>query len=187
MDKLNIEQLHKLRLSIFDNAERLYKEAKLLNENDFYERAYLLAYFACEELGKIPIVVGAIGLLIQGREVDWKKVRNRFLNHKTKMESEDFHHYVFGLDADILRNTDIRWLEEQNKHTKVNRKNNSTYVDVIDGKIMLPAEQISSNDAAELIERAFDSLKAHWLSESLTNPIIIAANEANSADAKKPR
>jgi len=189
MDKLKIDQLHKLRLSIFDNAESLYKEAKLLNENGFYERAYLLAYFACEELGKIPIVVGAIGQLIQGNEVDWKKVKKRFRNHKAKVESEDYHHYVFGLEPDLLRNSDVKWLDEQKKQSraKVDRKNESTYVDVIDGDIMLPAEQVSSEDAVKLIERAFNSLKAHWQSESLTNPIIVVANAANSADAKKPR
>ncbi|MEB3190533.1 MAG: hypothetical protein VKL42_09355 [Snowella sp.] len=49
---------------------------------------------------------------------------------------------------------------------------------------MLPEEQFSPEDAKELIERAFNSLKAHWQSESLTNPIIIAASKAISADEK---
>jgi len=92
MEKLNLERLHQLRLSIFDNAESLYKEAKLLYANAMYARAYLLAHFAYEELGKIPIIVGAIGKLIQGEEVDWKKVGKRFRSHKEKVISENYHH-----------------------------------------------------------------------------------------------
>ena len=184
MNKLKIDHLHKLRLSIFDNAESLYKEAKLLNQNGFYARAFLLAYFACEELGKIPMIVGALGQLTQGNEVDWKKVRKRFLNHKAKVESEDFHHYVFGIEPDLLMNSDVKWLNDQKEQSrsKVDRKNESTYVDVVEGKIMLPAEQISPEDAIKLIERAFNSLKAHWQSESLTNPIITAANKSINSD-----
>ena len=60
-------------------------------------------------------------------------------------------------------------------------------MDVVDGEIKLPPEQVTREDANELLERAFNSLKAHWQSESLTNPIITEANKANSADAEKPR
>ena len=78
---------------------------------------------------------------------------------------------------------------EQNKksHLKVENKNKSTYVDVLNGKILLPHEQFTENDAKEMIDIAFKCLSAHWQSESLTNPIVIAANKANSADAKKRR
>ena len=189
MKKLNIDQLHELRLSIFDNAESLHKEAKLLYDNGMYARAYLLAYFSCEELGKIPIIVGALGQLIQDKEEDWSKVNNRFHNHKAKVESEDFHHYVFALEADLLGNSDVKWLEKQKEkaRSKVDEKNRSTYVDVVEGKIVLPAEQVSAEKAKDMIERAFKSLTAHWQSESLTNPIIVAANKANLADAKRTR
>jgi len=181
MEKLNIEQLHKLRLSIFDNAESLYKEAKLLYANTMYARAYLLAYFACEELGKISIIVGAIGKLIQGEEVDWKKVGKRFRSHKEKVISENYHHYVFGIELELINDSDIKWLDEQNtkSHSKVENKNRSTYVDILNGKILLPQEQVSQEDAKEMIEIAFKCLSAHWQSESLTNPIVIAANKAN--------
>jgi AbiV family abortive infection protein len=181
MEKLNIEQLHQLRLSIFDNAESLHKEAKLLYENEMFARAYLLAHFACEELGKIPIIVGAIGQLIQGEDVDWKKVGRRFRNHKEKVISENHHHYVFGIEIDLINDSDLNWLNEQNKksHIKVENKNRSTYVDVLNGKTLLPHEQVTQEDAKEMIEITFKCLSAHWQSESLTNPIVRAANNAN--------
>ena len=189
MKNLNVDQLNQLRLSIFDNAESLHKEAKLLYENKMYARAYLLAHFTCEELGKIPIIVGAISKLIQGEEVAWKKVSRRFRNHKEKVISENHHHYVFGIEIDLLNDSDVKWLEEQNEksYSKVENKNRSTYVDVVNGKVLLPHEQVSKENAKEIINIAFECLKAHWQSESLTNPIVMAANKANSADAKKRR
>ena len=65
MRQLSINELHVLRLRIFDNAESLHKEAKVLSAAGFHARAYLLAYFACEELGKLPIIVGIAGHLIK--------------------------------------------------------------------------------------------------------------------------
>ena len=189
MKKLNIDQLHQLRLSIFNNAENLYKEAKLLYKNKMYARAYLLSHLACEELGKIPIVVGVIGQLIKGEEIDWKKVYRRFRSHKEKVISENHHHYVFGIELDLLNDSDVKWLEEQNQKSlsKVGMKNSSTYVDVENGNVLLPHEKISKEDAKVMIEMSLKCLGAHWQSESLTNPIVIAANKANSADAKKRR
>ena len=111
MNELTIDQLHQLRLCIFDNAESLYKEAKLLLDNRFYARAYLLAYFTCEELGKIPIIVGVIGRLLKNEAVDWKKVMKRFRDHRAKVDSDDFHQYVFGIELDLLRDSDLQWLE----------------------------------------------------------------------------
>ena len=78
MNSLSINELHTLRLAIFDNAERLHKEAKLLHENNMFSRAYLLAHFCFEELGKIPIIIGAIGKLMAGEPVDWKKLKKRY-------------------------------------------------------------------------------------------------------------
>ena len=85
MEKLTIDQLHELRLHIFDNAESLHKEAKLLLDNGFYARAFLLAYFTCEELGKIPIVVGVIGRMLKNETVDWKKVKKVSVITKPKL------------------------------------------------------------------------------------------------------
>ena len=185
MDKLAIEELHQLRLRIFENAESLHKEAKLLLDNGFYARAFLLAYFTCEELGKVPIVVGVIGHLLRNEAIDWKKVMKRFRDHKVKVDSDDFHQYVFGIELDLLRDSDLKWLEVASVASKdrVNRKHNSTYVDVRMRDIMSPLDQITKAQAIEMLERAFSSLRAHWHAESLTNPIVVAANKALNTDA----
>ena len=172
MHKLTNEDLHRLRLRIFDNAESLHKEAKVLFENGYFARAFLLAYFCCEELGKIPIVVGVIGRRLRGEAIDWKHVMKRFRGHKEKIDSDDYHQYLFGIEPDPLRNTDLRWLENamDTAQSHVDKKNQSTYIDFDQSTVLSPLDQITKEDAAIMIERSFSSLRAHWHAECLTNP-----------------
>jgi AbiV family abortive infection protein len=139
-----------------------------------HSRAYLLAHFCFEELGKIPMIVGLIGSLSKGESVDWKKVRRRFYSHEEKIASQNGHYYAFGLDVDLVRDSDVQWLVEANARVSASfqRKNLATYVDARGGEILRPSERISKYDAEKLVQLAFESLRAHWCSESLTNPLI---------------
>lgn len=177
MNNLSIRELHALRLAIFDNAEALHREADLLLKNGMYSRAYLLAHFCFEELGKIPIVVGVIGRLIEGEIVDWKKVKKRFANHEAKIASQNGHFYAFGLETDLAGDMDVQWLVHANKAVpeSYDKKNLSTYVDVRDGKILRPSEGVTEGEATRLVGFAFECLRAHWRSEGLTNPIMYEA------------
>lgn len=174
MKQLDIEGLHNLRLQIFDNAESLHKEAKLLLDAGFHARAYLLAYFACEELGKLPIIVGVVGALMKSEEVDWPKTLKRLRDHQTKVVSDDFHQYVFGKDLDLINDSDLKWLEEARTTApkRVVLKNNSTYVDVVGNQIISPLSAVTKEDATMMIKRAFESLRAHWHAESVVNPVL---------------
>jgi AbiV family abortive infection protein len=172
-----MRELHELRLAIFDNAEALHREANLLLQNGMYSRAYLLAHFCFEELGKIPIVVGVIGKLGKGEAVDWKNVKKRFLNHEAKIESQNGHFYYFGLELDLINDSDVQWLLNANRAVPdaYTKKNLSTYVDAREGKILRPSEEIRQHEAEKLVSFVFDCLRAHWRSETLTNPIIYEA------------
>ncbi|SEJ44611.1 abortive infection protein, AbiV family [Azotobacter beijerinckii] len=174
MNSLSITELHTLRLAIFDNAENLHKEAKLLHEHKMFSRAYLLAHFCFEELGKIPIIVGAIGKLTTGESVDWRKLKKRFYSHTEKISSQNQHYYTFGLDLDLLEDTDLKWLNtaQQKVDKSFNLKNLATYVDVSGKSFLLPGEQISESASKELLDLAFECLRAHWHSENLTNPVL---------------
>jgi AbiV family abortive infection protein len=174
MDRMTVNQLHALRLSIFDNAECLYKEADLLLQNGMVPRAYLLAHLCFEELGKIPIIVGAISTLLSGKKVDWKKFKRRFYSHRAKISSQNHHYYMFGLDLDLTKDSDLKWLESANEKVDLSyeRKNLATYVDVNNGNVLEPAAQISRESCEELVKLAFECLRAHWTSERLTNPLI---------------
>ena len=183
MNTLSVRDLHALRLAIFDNAEALHREATLLLKHGMHSRAYLLAHFCFEELGKIPIVVGVIGKLTSGEPVDWKKVRKRFTSHEAKIASQNGHFYAFGLDVDLVRDTDVQWLVNANKVVpeSYSEKNVATYVDVKEGKFLRPSEGISEEDAKKLVDFAFECLRAHWKSEGLTNPILYEVHEQTPA------
>lgn len=174
MDSLTIEELNTLRLAIFDNAEALQKEAKLLLENNMVSRAYLLAHFCFEELGKIPIIVGAIAKISSGNSVNWKKLKKRFYSHTEKIASQNYHYYVFGLEADLIRNSDLKWLDNAKKTVdkSFEKKNLATYVDVKEKEFLLPQEQISKSECEDIVNLAFECLRAHWHSEKLTNPVL---------------
>ena len=179
MNTLSIDEIQKLRLAVFDNASSLYKEAKLLFDNTFYSRAYLLAYFCAEELGKLPILIVVIGTLTEGEEVNWKEARKSFYNHKAKIGMQNGHFYAFARDGDLPDGTKLDWLLEANSKIKeaYDKKNISTYVDVIDNKVSLPSDKVSAEDAKDMLTYASACLRAHEVSESLTNPLIYM-NEA---------
>lgn len=174
MKLLSIEALHTLRLAIFDNAERLHKEAKLLFDHKMYSRAYLLAYFCFEELGKISMIVGAIAKLKSGETVDWKKLEKRFFSHTEKIASQNYHYYMFGLEPDLFRDSDLKWLEQAQAsvNQSFKKKNLATYVEVKEKEFLLPHEQISKIECKELIDLTFECLRAHWLSEKFSNPVL---------------
>lgn len=175
--------MHAVRLAIFNNAEALQKEAKLLLEHGMHSRAYLLAHFCFEELGKIPIIVGAIGQLRKGEAPDWKKVEKRFYSHEEKISSQNGHYYTFGLEPDLIRDSDLEWLLSANKAVSESfkKKNLATYVDIRNGDILVPHLQITERDAAKMVGFAFECLRAHWRSEKLTNPILYDAEDRQHA------
>lgn len=179
MHTLSVQQLHSLRLAIFDNAAALHREAELLLRNGMYSRAYLLAHFCIEELGKIPIVIVAIGQLEKNEVVDWRKIKKRFTNHVDKIASQNGHFYAFGLTSEVVGDNGIPWLLTANRSVpeSYSKKNLSTYVDVKDGTILRPSYAIDKDDAMKLVTYASDCLHAHRRSEELTNPIVYEAHE----------
>ncbi|MBH3442347.1 AbiV family abortive infection protein [Pseudomonas moraviensis] len=179
MHTLSVQQLYALRLAIFDNAAALHHESELLLRNDMYSRAYLLAHFCIEELGKIPILIRVISRLEKNEAVDWKDVKKRFTSHVSKIGSQNGHFYAFGRTSEVVGDNGIPWLIAATRSVpeSYNKKNLSTYVDVKDGAILRPSDAIDKNGATKLVSYASDCLNAHRRSEELTNPIVYEAHE----------
>jgi hypothetical protein len=78
-----------------------------------------------------------------------------------------------------LNDSDIAWFNEARSKARqrVELKNNSTYVDVAGKKVISPKEAITRKDAEQMIERAFESLSAHWHADGLVNPIVREARK----------
>ncbi|WP_369153810.1 AbiV family abortive infection protein [Burkholderia pseudomallei] len=184
MKNLSINDFHALRLAIYDNAEDLHREADLLLQHSMFSRAYLLAHFCIEELGKIPIIVGIVGNLKKGEKVDWKQANRRFSSHVEKIASHNGHSYAFGAKLDTVGNSDVQSLVAANQAIpkSYEKKNLSTYVDARDGKIFRPSEAIMQEDAVRLVASACECLRAHRRSENLTNPLIYEAIDSGTAE-----
>ena len=84
MQNLDMRTLCDGMMRVRGNAAALLEDAKLLRGNDRTPRAYSLAYMACEEAGKLSILIGAAIQVTLGIPVDWKNTRKRFRSHKSK-------------------------------------------------------------------------------------------------------
>jgi AbiV family abortive infection protein len=177
MEKLSVLELHGLRLTIFENAKSLHNEAKVLHAHELYSRAYLLAHFCIEELGKLPLIVGAITDNTNAEGTNWGQLKKRFYSHIEKISSQNGHFYAFGLEADSVDDSGLQWLISANKEISetYRKKNVSTYVDVVNGKVLNPLAEISKSDSEKMLEFSLACLKAHEKSESLINPLIYEA------------
>jgi hypothetical protein len=69
-------------------------------------------------------------------------------------------------------NKDVDWCETKMREVQeiYRKKNRATYVGVVDGQILNPLASISKEDSERAISEAHEALKAHWASESLSNP-----------------
>jgi AbiV family abortive infection protein len=175
-----LSDLHALRLTIYENAEALHREANLLMQHGMYSRAYLLAHFCVEELGKIPILISIVGRLEEDNVIEWKEINKRLSNHMEKIGMQNGHFYAFGLEADQVGDANIQWLVDANRAVPrlYEKKNLSTYVDARDGKISRPDESITQRDAADIIAYAGKSLLGHARAECLTNPLVYKSVES---------
>ena len=178
MEKLNVTYLHNLRITILDNAKALQNEADILYSHGMYSRSYLLAYYCVEELGKIPIIVSIINNRENNISINWKKIKKSLNDHTGKIGSQNGHFYAFSQEKDFNGVDSIEWLLNANENilSTYNKKNKSTYVDVINGEILSPLNEINKNDAEEILTLASNCITAHERSENLTNPIIYENN-----------
>ncbi|MFG3596544.1 AbiV family abortive infection protein [Bradyrhizobium sp. RDI18] len=84
MRELSLRTICEGIIRVRDNASELLVDAKVLRQNGRISRAYSLAYLACEEAGKLPILLGAATKIALDLPVDWKLTRKRFNSHGSK-------------------------------------------------------------------------------------------------------
>lgn len=159
MKALSIEEIESARAKLLSNAESLFSESQLLYEHGFFPRAYYLAHLCCEELAKIPMLVG-VGLdLLNGEEIDWKKLHRRLTRHQDKINAMHVHDYLQSkIRAD---DSDVREHEAALKNTPHlnDMKNNSLYAGLVDSIFREPSEVVTQDDAIELMNITNERLK----------------------------
>lgn len=160
MRALTIQEIESARAKLLRNAESLFAESELLYQHGYFSRAYTLVHLCCEELAKIPMLVGAGLDLVNGDEVDWKKLHQRLTRHQDKLNAMHVNDYFRSeIRAD---DADVREHEAALETTPYlnNMKNNSLYAGLIDDVFKEPSEVISQSDAMELMDITSKRLKS---------------------------
>ena len=146
-------------LKIRRNAASLIEEAELLFANGRSSRAYVLAYTACEELGKIAIVVGMVTRVAGNTHVNWKSFSKRFRSHNSKA----IQFLSLGTILPILRDTargqkiDLVDVEAEVRKnfaaaaSTVAERNSGLYCDFEGKNFFAPDERITPDIASRFI------------------------------------
>lgn len=135
-----------------NNINSLVKEAKLLFENDFYARSFMLSYTALEELGKRLLVADYITDIVSESEL-----KKAFYNHDIKMaylhnNANLIKNDTGSYDAEIVYDLEKygKWIKERNK---------SLYVDFVGDETISPNHEITKEYAQEMLNYVYKIIK----------------------------
>jgi AbiV family abortive infection protein len=144
----------------FDNAESLYREARILAETGATARALCLHQISLEECSKVENLGVWATSLLSGQTVDQKKILAAFARHSSKNKTNAYMLKGSQAEEDAKKRGDWKTalkefakLQEKFHETSNNAKNASLYVDWKDGEFVAPRERISAEMLTEIISR----------------------------------
>jgi AbiV family abortive infection protein len=135
------------------NANDLLHEASLLRERDHCARAYFLAHIACEEVGKLPILIYAATAIRMGADVDWTRTDRLLRSHGKKIERVLFMDSVVG-QTGVVDGKEAYDEDVGRMRTYTDFKNASLYSFHTEGRFYRPQEAIPCEFADGLLELA---------------------------------
>lgn len=146
----------------YNNAANLLREAELLFKHKNFARAYALAFTALEEISKSQLAADVFTGLC--KEEDFNKF---YANHRKKigrmawahLDTNSYPHNMkwVGPDAD-----DVEQINPKEPHFE--KRQDALYIgiDFQNQKVIKPEEQISNNDAKEMIRIVEVALERIW-------------------------
>lgn len=157
-------------VAVKDNALELLDDAKILRANSKLARAYAAAYMACEENGKLSILLGAATQIIIGRPVDWKSTAKRFRSHDSKASQfMGLANAIPILESAVKEGQKSVSMDEVlfKSFVGVNvgpmlfqTRNASLYCDFVDGVFKRPSDVITSEIVDRMIDAAEINIRA---------------------------
>lgn len=162
VQKPSREKLWELIDSCWINVIDLVKEAEILFENDKYQRAFVLAFTALEELGKYLIVCD-----YNNGSVSKQEFEKAFHHHGIKPG------YLFN-HVEFSENSPLKIVYDEKKYQPYfQRRNNAMYVgwDVKTELVNKPMEQINKDIAFSMIELVRKQAKSIRFAEELNGRI----------------
>jgi len=144
----------------FENAESLYREARILAKAGATARALFLHQISLEECSKMESMGACAVSLLWGLEVDQRKILAAFARHSSKNRTNAYMLEGSQAEKDAKERGDWKTALEEFKrlqtefHDKSNNaKNASLYVDWKDGEFSAPCERISAEMLTEITHR----------------------------------
>jgi AbiV family abortive infection protein len=124
------------------NAFELLDEADLLRANERNARAYFLAQIACEEVGKVPILITAAVSGHLGFDVDWRRIDQVLRTHTIKIAQVLFMDSIVGGEG-VAAGAAAYEADLRRMRGYTDLKNASLYSSRVDGEFRRPSELIS--------------------------------------------
>jgi AbiV family abortive infection protein len=161
---LSFEKLEEAYIFVYENAEELLQESRLLFENKRYARAYTLAQIAHEELAKLPIIYQEATRSFFKESHDWKTFYKRLRSHESK-NKQNFVYSQTMLNASGNDSINLEYEKIKDNLTFVNHlKNVSLYADIKNNKFTKPALEIKKNLAKTQLELVKEMFRTYSLS-----------------------
>lgn len=144
----------------FDNAEQLFREARLLTQAGAIARALCLHQLSLEECAKVDTLGAWAVSELLGYAVDQKRVLAALRQHGAKNRTNAYLLELSDAELDARARGDLAGALAAFKQTQAAfhananlAKNAALYVDWVDGAFVAPAERITSEMLAEIVER----------------------------------
>jgi AbiV family abortive infection protein len=138
MAGLSVAQIGDACEAALGNAVDLLNEAEILRRDQRCARAYFLAHIACEELGKLPILLALATSQQHGFPVDWKKIDRVLRSHGSKIRQVLFMDSLFGEDG-LAAGEKSYEADLKRLRTYTDMKNASLYSFYLDGTFHMPS------------------------------------------------
>jgi AbiV family abortive infection protein len=124
------------------NAWELLDEADLLRANERNARAYFLAEIACEEVGKVPILITAAVSDRLGFGADWRRIDRVLRTHTSKIAQVLFMDSIVGGEG-LAAGEAAYKADLARMRTYTDLKNASLYSSLVEGEFRRPSELLS--------------------------------------------
>jgi AbiV family abortive infection protein len=144
----------------FDNAEKLYFEARLLTKAKATARALCLHQISLEECSKVETIGAWATSLLSGLDVNQNKILAAFKRHSSKNKSNAYMLQGSPEEKDATASGDGKTAREEFRKLQLDfheasndAKNASLYVDWKEGEFVSPSEQITRGMLTEIRDR----------------------------------
>ena len=172
---LTTEQLADLAEASLGNAVVLLADARRLLETGSLPLAYSVAIIAAEEFGKCQLAVGAIGSAEDPGIDYWKEFWATFYGHGPKL-ARMAHFATAWLSAEMVES----FIETLEPALTEQRREKGFYVDVTQGRVVAPDEEITEAETSALLQTFGDVISSYAAIFDQANPLGTAFLAATS-------